>query len=144
MLFSLYKRLKECMLREQNSDSVFARAFMNITWNLICQSKNTTTTHLHHLEWIEDCLRINFAHMKNYQTGDRKRDPCQIYAKPLTLQFPQYLPLPFILRPFLFQVQWIHHYFQERTSTNDFLNILINFNRSFGSEQDGFEHFCTK
>ena len=71
------------MLREQNSESVFARAFMNITWNLICRSKNTTTIHLHHLEWTEDCLSIYFAHMKNDQTGDRKRDPRHIYANPI-------------------------------------------------------------
>ena len=83
MSYNLYKRLNEYMLREQNSESVFARAFMNITWNLICRSKNTTTIHLHHLEWTEDCLSIYFAHMKNDQTGDQKRDPRHICANPI-------------------------------------------------------------
>ena len=65
MTFNLDKRINEYMLREQNSEAVFARAFMNITWNLICQSKNTTATHLHHLEWTEDFLSIYFSHIKN-------------------------------------------------------------------------------
>ena len=47
------------------------------------QGKNTTTIHLHHLEWKDDSLAIYFAHMKNDQTGSRKRDARHIYANPM-------------------------------------------------------------
>ena len=49
----------------------------------MCRSNNTTTIHLHHLEWRNDSLAIYFAHMKNDQTGSRKRDPRHIYANPI-------------------------------------------------------------
>ena len=81
--FLLYKRLNEYILKEGTTESVFARVFLCLTWNLICRSKNTTTIHLHHLEWSDDCLHIYFAHMKNDQTGQRKRDPRHIYANPI-------------------------------------------------------------
>ena len=81
--FLLYKRLNEYILKEGTTESVFARVFLCLTWNLICRSKNTTTIHLHHLEWSDDCLNIYFAHMKNDQLGDRKRDPRHIYANPI-------------------------------------------------------------
>ena len=71
------------MLKEDTTESVFARVFLCLTWNLICCSKNTTTIHLHHLEWSDDCLHIYFAHMRNDQTGRRKRDPRHIYTNPI-------------------------------------------------------------
>ena len=49
----------------------------------MCRSANTVTIHLHHMEWREDCLAIYFAHMKNDQSGERKRDPRHIYANPV-------------------------------------------------------------
>ena len=83
MTFSLYHRLNEYMLLEATTESVFARAFLCISWNLVCRSANTTSIHLHHMEWIDDALAIFFAHMKNDQCGERKRDPRHIYANPL-------------------------------------------------------------
>ena len=80
--FSLYVRLNELMLEEDTTESVFGRAFMTITWNLVCRASNTCSIHLHHLEWREDSLRVYFAHMKNDQTGERKRDPRHIYSNP--------------------------------------------------------------
>ena len=76
--FSLYVRLNELMLEEDTTESMFGRAFMTITWNLVCRASNTSSIHLHHMEWAEDSLRIYFAHMKNDQTGERKRDPRHI------------------------------------------------------------------
>ena len=73
--FNLCKKINQYMLKEQTTESVFARVLMNITWNLICRSKNTTTIHLHHIELTEDCLSIYFAHMKNDQTGC----PCHLF-----------------------------------------------------------------
>ena len=72
-----------CWENKVQSQPVFASAFMNITWNFICWSKDTTTIHLNYLEWTKDCLRIYLSHMKNDQTGDQKRDPRHIYADPI-------------------------------------------------------------
>ena len=47
------------------------------------QGRNTSTIHLHHLEWQNDSLRVYFSHMKNDQTGERHQDPRHIYANPL-------------------------------------------------------------
>ena len=80
--FALYRRLNEYFLKENTMESIFARAFMCLTWNLVCRAANTVTIHLHHLAWTDDCLSIYFAHMKNDQTGDRKRDPRHVYANP--------------------------------------------------------------
>ena len=56
---------------------------MCLTWNLVCRALNTVSTiHLHHLAWTDNCLSVYFAHMKNNQKIDRKRDPRYIYANP--------------------------------------------------------------
>ena len=80
--FSLYCRINEYMLAEDTMESIFARAFLNMTWNLCCRATNTCSIHLHHIEWADDSLCVYFAHMKNDQVGDRKRDPRHIYANP--------------------------------------------------------------
>ena len=35
------------------------------------------------MDWQNDCLCILFAHMKNNQVGNRKRDPMHIYSNPI-------------------------------------------------------------
>ena len=81
----MYRKLNEFMLKESTSESVFACAFLCLTWNLMCRSANTVSIHLHHMEWMDDSLSIYFAHMKNDQCGSRKRDPRHIYANPFEL-----------------------------------------------------------
>ena len=81
--YSMYKRINNLLLKDGSLDSIFIRAFLCITWNLMCRSQNTVSVHLHHLEWRDDALAIYFAHMKNDQTGSRKRDPRHIYANPI-------------------------------------------------------------
>ena len=83
LTYAMYRRLNELLLMEDSTESVFARCFLCLTWNLMCRSANTVSIHLHHIEWREDCLAIYFAHMKNDQSGDRKRDPRHIYANPV-------------------------------------------------------------
>ena len=55
---------------------------MSYTWNLVCGASNTVTIHLHHLAWSDNSLSVFFAHLKNDQTGDIKRDPRHIYTNP--------------------------------------------------------------
>ena len=83
LTYGMYRRLNELMLMESYTEAIFARCFMCVTWNLMCRSANTVTIHLHHMEWSEDCLAIYFAHMKNDQAGERKRDPRHVYANPV-------------------------------------------------------------
>ena len=83
LTYAMYRRLNELLLMESNTESIFARCFLCITSNLMCRSANTVSIHLHHMEWREDCLAIYFAHMKNDQSGERKRDPRHIYANPV-------------------------------------------------------------
>ena len=71
---SLYVYLNEFMLQEDSTKAVFGGAFMTMTWNLVCRASDTSSIHLHCLEWTEDSLRVFFAHMNNNQTGERKRD----------------------------------------------------------------------
>ena len=61
-------------------DSIWARDFFILIWNLMCRAPNTCSLHLHHLEWREDSVGIYFAHMKNDQCGEKKRDPRHIYG----------------------------------------------------------------
>ena len=80
--FGLYRRLNIFMLQDNSMEAIFGRAFMSLTWNLMCRASNTVSIHLHHLGWSDDCLLVYFAHMKNDQTGERKRDPRHIYGNP--------------------------------------------------------------
>ena len=58
------------MLTEDLMESIFARTFMIMTWNLVCRATNTCSIHLHHIEWVDDSLCVYFAHMKKDQGGD--------------------------------------------------------------------------
>ena len=80
--YALFRRINYYYLLENSTEAIFARAFLCVTWNLVCRASNTVTIHLHHLSWSDDCLCIYFAQMKNDQTGDRKRDPRHVYANP--------------------------------------------------------------
>lgn len=73
--YSSYRRLNKYFLLASSNEAIFSRAFLCITWNLVCQASNTVTIHLHHLNWADDRLKIFFAHMKNDQTGDQKETP---------------------------------------------------------------------
>lgn len=79
----MYRQLNEWMLEEGTMESIFGRAFLCLTWNLMCRSANTISIHMHHMEWHNDSLAIFFAHMKNDQIGERERDPRHIYANPI-------------------------------------------------------------
>ena len=81
--FSLYHCLNEYILRDNSLDSIFARASLTTPWNLICHATNTCAIHLHHMDWQNDLLYIYFAHMKNNQVDNRKRDPRHIYSNPI-------------------------------------------------------------
>ena len=71
------------MLAADSMESTFARAFMNMTLNLVCRATNTCSIHLYHIEWVDDSLCVYFAHMKSDQVGERKHDPRRLCTDPL-------------------------------------------------------------
>ena len=83
LAFSLFRFLGLSLLLQDFRDSVFARTFMIIAWNLMARSANTFEICIQHMEWQEDALCIYFSQMKNDQFGERPRDPRHIYANPL-------------------------------------------------------------
>ena len=64
-------------------DSIFAHTFIIMAWNLVCRATNTCSIHLHYIEWVDDSLCVSFAHMKNDQVREHKRDPRHVDANPL-------------------------------------------------------------
>jgi len=83
LAFSLYLFLGLELLVMDSRESVFARTFMILAWNLIARASNTFHVCLNHMEWVEDALAIYFSQMKNDQFAERPRDPRHIYANPL-------------------------------------------------------------
>ena len=81
--YEMYRQINQWMLEECTSESIFGQTFLVLTWNLMCRSANTISIHLHHMEWHNDSLAIYFAHMKNDQGGEQKRDPRHTFANPI-------------------------------------------------------------
>ena len=82
MSFSLYQLLCKKMMSDGTKESVFAHAFLTLTWNLICRSKNTVNIHRNHLSWALDCLSIRFAHTKTDVEGGDQARIRHVYANP--------------------------------------------------------------
>lgn len=80
--FDLYAELCQWMMEEGTSAGTFAHLFLVLSWNLACRSSNTKTIHHHHMGWVDDAMKVYFAHMKNDQSGERPRDPRHMYANP--------------------------------------------------------------
>lgn len=85
MTFELYKLLCTKMLEDGTKESVFGRAFLTLTWNLMCRSKNTVYIHRKHISWKGDAMTIQFAHMKCDQEGSEASRKRHIYANPHNL-----------------------------------------------------------
>ena len=82
MSFSLYRLLCKRMMRDETKESVFAHAFLTLTWNLVCRSKNIVNIHRNHLSWVNDCLSIKFAHTKTDVEGGDQARVRHVYANP--------------------------------------------------------------
>ena len=87
---TLFKFLCTALLLDLSRESIFARTFMILAWNLMSRSKNTFNVHLNHIEWKEDSLQIFFSQMKNDQMAEKPRDPRHVYANPL---MPEICPI---------------------------------------------------
>jgi hypothetical protein len=58
-------------MAEGNKDGIFAAAFSRLTCNsnLACRGNSTSQVCTKHMEWVDDCLVIRFAHAKDQQRG---------------------------------------------------------------------------
>ena len=121
--YLLYYYINQYMLRDNTLESIFARAFLTTTWNLICHATNTYTIHLHHMDWQNNCLCIFFAHMKNNQVGNRKRHPRRIYSNPINPTVCPILLLAIYLTFLILKVLNILHCFQGLINTRDSASI---------------------
>ncbi|ETO85828.1 hypothetical protein F444_00562 [Phytophthora nicotianae P1976] len=79
----LKREMAIAFLQQTSKDMLFARAYMVISWNLMCKSANAFGIRHGHMEWSGDALCVYFAHQKNDQEGRRPRDPRHIYVNPL-------------------------------------------------------------
>lgn len=85
MSFPLYTFLCKKMVQDGSKEAVFAHAFLTLTWNLICRSKNTVHIHMNHMTCGSDSIIIKFAHTKTDVTGDQQAFARHVYANPYNL-----------------------------------------------------------
>lgn len=85
MSFTLYNFLCEKMVQDGRKEAIFAHAFLTLTWNLCCRSKNTVYIHVNHITWGTDNIIIKFAHTKTDIEGKQEAFPRHIYANPYNI-----------------------------------------------------------
>ena len=85
MSFALYKFLCKKMVEDGSKESIFAHAFLTLTWNLICRSKNTIHVHRNHVTWGSDGMTICFAHMKTDMEGGDSAQLRHLFSNPYCL-----------------------------------------------------------
>jgi len=73
LCLQLFRFLGFELLVDVSRESIFARTFMIICWNLMAWASNAFEVCINHREWREDVLCIYFCQMKNDQLGESKR-----------------------------------------------------------------------
>eukprot|EP00834_Sanchytrium_tribonematis_P003532 NODE_139_length_16235_cov_0.569038.p3 type:complete len:603 gc:universal NODE_139_length_16235_cov_0.569038:14135-15943(+) len=131
MDFPLLKFICESLLKSKEKENVFGRCFILICWNLMCRAGNVVSICLEHLEWRNDSLCIYFAHMKNDQTGNRKRDPRHIYANPVSPEICPVLALGVYLLVFSI-VPNQNKLFPGNSQYQRFSKLLMKFSKNEG------------
>ena len=71
MTFGLYHQINLYMLKEKSFESVWARAFLVLSWNLMCRATNTCSVHLHHMQWCNDSLGFFLPMQKKINAGEK-------------------------------------------------------------------------
>ena len=62
--FEIYKLLAQHFAC---AGDMFSWAYLVLSWNLICHTKNTETLKFSHISWEEDAMVVYFAKMKHDQ-----------------------------------------------------------------------------
>ena len=73
---SLAERLEESAYHWLNDlkspetlEAIVGHAFITLTWNLVCHSKNTVNINPNHISWYKHALAILFGHTKTDVEG---------------------------------------------------------------------------
>jgi len=85
MSVAVYEKLCGWLLALGTMDGLFAHCFLMLTWNLSCQSQNTSLIKFRDISWSTSfhTFQVFFEHSKTDQLGDESKYPCHLYANPL-------------------------------------------------------------
>ena len=79
----LLRLVSRWFLEWNTADGVFARAYLLLTWSLMCRVNSTAVLKLANFQWIDfDCMGITFGHTKVDQFGDDSAHLRHIYSNP--------------------------------------------------------------
>ena len=123
LCLQLFRFLGFELLVDVSRESIFARTFMIICWNLMARASNAFEVCINHMEWREDVLCIYFCQMKNDQLGRDQETLGTFMQIHLHLKFVESSHLPFVG---LVTVLWMarYNFFQELTSMKDSGNFF--------------------
>ena len=103
LTWGLYEQLNKWFLEMGTEEGIAAACFAKLTCNLACRGNSTSQICTKHIQWLDDCMQIMFAHGKDQQKGDNqvKKLPRHCYANPLNLasDLPSALFHYFVLNP---------------------------------------------
>lgn len=57
----MYRFLSLALLQNKDKECLFAKFFLNLSWNLMCRAANTEFIRMTHLSWDNDALTILFS-----------------------------------------------------------------------------------
>lgn len=87
LTWGLYEQLNKWFFEMGTEEGITAACFAKLTCNLACHGNSTSQVCTKHIQWLDDCMQIMFAHGKDQQKGDNqvKKLPRHCYANPLNL-----------------------------------------------------------
>ena len=89
MTMQMYDSLSLCMYKQERTP--FKILFIILCWNLMARACNVDNIGLHHLNWHDDAITVEFCHTKTNRTGSGKGlHPRHVYANP---KRPQICPI---------------------------------------------------
>ena len=90
MSFEVYELMCECFLKGEDSEYIFAHAFLTLEWNLMARSENVVEASFINVFWSYDSLIFLFPKSKCDQTGRNSDQLWHVYANP---QNPKVCPV---------------------------------------------------
>jgi hypothetical protein len=82
MSFELYRKVNRWSVEKGERRYIWFRAYLTLTWNLMCRGESTYGVCIKHLVWRQDACGISFSHQKNDQEGSRNFKPRHVYCNP--------------------------------------------------------------
>lgn len=92
--------MREWLNPRYGKEGVFARAYLAVSWNLMCRMANTASLHAHHLAWSGDCFSTVFSRTKTDRQGEARDGAKHIFSNPLEPDIDVLLALAIYLAVF--------------------------------------------